>query len=104
MALYAAPTAAPSMAWFPFASTNPSSTGLVYNGSSFYTGPFNPQQTSTVGWLPDSCKAYFQSSQNFLQAAGRVYCGVFYESPNLTWCMSNGQFPAATTTIDAGQI
>lgn len=64
---------------------NATSSNLVYQGAALSGGPFSSQQATTVGWLPDSVKAYFQCSQSLLNASGRIYCGVFYQPPNISF-------------------
>lgn len=64
--------------WFPYVSTNPTNGNQAYVGGAWQPGPFQPQVTTTVGWLPDVTKAYFTSTLSMLNAAGRIFCGVFY--------------------------
>lgn len=84
-ALYSAPTYGSTQAWYPYVSINPINTNLVYNGSTYFNGPFNSVQGNTVGWLPDCVKTYFQCSQSLLNASGKVYCGVYYQPPNTSF-------------------
>lgn len=84
-ALYMVPTMTAATGWYPFASHNPTSSNLVYNGGSVEGGPFSVQQASTVGWLPDSVKTYFQCNQSLLNASGKLYCGVYYQPPNMSF-------------------
>lgn len=76
-ALYGIPTG-PSVAWFPYVSTNATNGDQVYTGATWNGGAFGTEQTSTVGFLPDVVKTYFTSTLSVLNAAGRIFCGVFY--------------------------
>lgn len=104
-ALYIAPTYGNSQLWYPYVSTNPISTSLVYNGATYFNGPFIAVQGNTVGWLPDCVKTYFQCTQSILNASGRIFCGVYYQSPNKTFdANATGAIDASVTNITASQI
>jgi len=64
--------------WFPFVSTNPTNGSQVYNGANLSLGCFAGEAATTVGFLPDIVKTYFTSTLSVLNAAGRIFCGVFY--------------------------
>lgn len=78
-AMYAVPPlSGNNIDWFPYVSVNPTNGNQAYVGGNWRPGPFLPQVTTTVGWLPDMTKAYFTSTLSVLNAAGRIFCGVFY--------------------------
>lgn len=76
-ALYEIPTG-PDVAFYPYVSTNATNGTQVYTGATWGKGPFSGEQSNTVGFLPDVVKAYFTSTLSVLNAAGRIFCGVFY--------------------------
>lgn len=91
--------------WYPYVSVSSSNTGNVYNGAFISPGPFNGQLASLTGWFPDQCKVQFQCSQSMLNASGRIFCGIFYQNPNLTFATGAlNTYDALNTTITPSQI